>query len=361
MPLRDPALINRQRAGAIVGHIRMGKLDANGRPQKHETFRLTTKSREIADSVARACGGEVRWWNAKNKADSAWEVEIADSLAVTIPPVQILDQWWKRYEGRECLRICDGVQQQKVQEPCVCPADVEERYANARSRDGGTACLPYTRLNVILPWVAGLGMWTLVSTGLWTALDLEEKAEQLQAARDAGLSLTAQLRLEKVAGKQNGQSTLWVVPRLYILDSLAEIQSGQLAVEGGTLRLPPPPQRLAIEAAKNGTAPAAIAPPNGEQSWPVTRQPPPSPPAPTAQQLANQATKATTRAEVAEIKAIADRLGLTVEHVTIDGAAEALDGYLRHRWSALPPASPRVEHVPDDGVPLPPEPEDTFR
>lgn len=317
MPLMD--LIDRQRAGAQVGEIRLGMktegTNKNGQtvtfPKKLETFRFTTGSRPVADSVADLYGGEVTPWDRK------WQVlTTVSAIDVTIPPAEVISQWWEKWGGG-LERRCDGVTIQRENKPCVCPLDLLDRSAMAVG--GGDACKPITRLNVILPGVADIGVWLLSSTGMNAAIQLGSKAMMMLTARERGIALRAQLRLEYVEKTVARKLRKFVVPKLDILDSLAEIESGALDGTAGTLRLGTAPERQAI------TAGAPVA------QRPVT-----------AQELADRAQVATWRGEIKVIADLAAEQLLSDDHVCTDPSLtlyEPLADFLRARWADLPGSS----------------------
>jgi hypothetical protein len=359
MPVHD--LMAAQRAGVEVGRVRLGKKNANGHPMRLPTLRLTTPSRDIADGVAAVYGGTVAWWEEKKQ----WEVitEHTD-LEVVIPPLEVITQWWEMWGGKPvaCLRRCDSqVQQLGERGPCACPADIDERIRLGRLNPP-QACLPRTRLRIVLPYVPGLGMWMVTSSGLGAAISLGGQAWRLQKVREMGINLRAKLRVEERTGSKDGKPTRWLVPCLDILDSAAEIASGQ--IPANEMRLPPPPKRLALTAgtsspqapaqqesqtppaqkpASEQPKPPAPAKPVTEDWPPVAKAPAAAPPAKSlAQTLAERATSATSRGELATVIAEAKEALVTDHLVMIDGAEETLRDYITHLWNKLParPAAP---------------------
>lgn len=199
------SILTLQRRLRELGRIRTGVKVAgsNGRsrPAKLETFRLTSPSRELLEAAAEIYGGEVRAW----PEGDGWElVTKVDALDIIIPPGDAMSQFFEMWSGGGCQRRCDGVTNLLTMEPCLCPADQDERRTLAAD---GKACKPTTRLNVILPLVPDMGVWRLESHGYYAAVELAGTAEFLARATAEGRLLPARLRLDQREAKRPGQPT----------------------------------------------------------------------------------------------------------------------------------------------------------
>jgi hypothetical protein len=220
-------ILTLQRQMRELGRIRTGVQVDSGRgrkrPEKLDTFRLTSSSRELIEEAATVYGGDARPW------DGGWEVVTAvNTLDIVVPPGQVVSQWFELWTGGGCLRRCDGVTNVLSMGPCECPADAAERVALAAK---GEACKATTRLNVILPALPDLGVWRLESHGYYAAVELAGAAEVLAIAAGRGRLLPARLRLDQREKKMPGHPTnRYTVPVIEILETLSQLAPGDAAV-----------------------------------------------------------------------------------------------------------------------------------
>lgn len=227
-------LVDLQRRGRQIGEIRLGQAvpigEGKTRPEKLSAFRFTTKSANVARSVADLHGGQATPIKLQNGAAS-WEViSEATELPVMVPPGDnVISQWYELWSAAGCQRRCDGETEQLTQSSCMCPSDPEARRQRAVS---GGACKPTTRLNVMLPDLPDLGVWLLSSHGFNAAVELGGAAEVLAAARNSGVIVPATLRLEQREARKPGQQVKrFVVPVLEIgatLRQMTELQSNSI-------------------------------------------------------------------------------------------------------------------------------------
>jgi hypothetical protein len=231
-----------QRAFRELGRIRMGQQVPLGngrkgtRPDKLETFRLTSPSRELLEHAAVEYGGTVVAWASPD--GDAWElVTEAKSLDIIVPPGRSLSQWNEMWGGGGCLRRCDGNREWLSGGPCLCPADPGDRNELAAK---GQACKPTTRLQVILPKLPDLGTWLLVSHGYYAASELAGTADLLMAAAEAGSMVPARLRIDERSVKRPGEPTKhFAVPVIEILGTMTELMGDRIptpAIGPGTGR-----------------------------------------------------------------------------------------------------------------------------
>lgn len=222
-------ILSLQRQLREIGRIRIGVQVPSGngrsRPSKLDSFRITSKSREIVDAAAELYGGDAKAWN--NDGSAEFEVITqATTLDIIVPPGQPVSQWLELWSGGGCERRCDGVTNVLTMGPCLCPADVDERLALAQK---GQACRATTRLNVILPALPDLGVFRLESHGYYAAVELAGAAEILARASETGLLIPARLRLEQRTKKVPGQATRqYAVPVIEFVDT----RMGELGLTG---------------------------------------------------------------------------------------------------------------------------------
>jgi hypothetical protein len=256
-------IITLQRRQTEVGRIRIGEqvTGSNGkpRPAKLDKFRITTASRRLIDEVARLYGGEVRKWTG-SPSGVQWEVYTdASSMPVVVPPQNFLTQWYEMWSGGGCQRRCDGQTEQRIGQPCLCPADLYERGQLAAK---GKACKATTRLNIMLAEVPSIGVWRLESHGNNAAIEMPGVAEVLaQAGGYVEGVLELQQRKQIVQKPGGGSETRqFIVPYLDVHQAPREVVAlsagpgaSRAAVAGGT-------ERQAI-----GSVPADVPAASGEQ------------------------------------------------------------------------------------------------
>ena len=230
-------IVDIQRRFRELGRIRTGhKVRTKGgrmAPAKLPRFRLTSPWQHLIEQAAEVYGGEAKpWRNEGTKADE-WEVIIdAESLPVVVPPGEVFDQWYELWTGGGCSRRCDGVRQTLVDRACQCPEDPHDRQEKAAK---GEACKPTTRLRLMLPDVADVGIWRLESHGFHAAAELGGAAGLVEAATRQGAMIPADLRLAAREGaRRPGEPRKsFYVPALSfrgtlgpVLDALGILETG---------------------------------------------------------------------------------------------------------------------------------------
>lgn len=228
-------IIDLQRRLAEAGRIRIGHQTAtnNGRkrPEKLDTFRLTSPDRARIEQAAHLFGGTPQQWDAP--AGQQWEVITAtDSLHVIVPPADMsFSQYYELWSGGGCQRRCDGRYNSITDSPCVCDPDKRE-------------CSIHTRLSVMLRDLPGLGVWRIDTSGYYAAVELQGAVEVVQLAAGRGQMLPARLRLEQRMVKRVGQGTRrFAVPVLDI-----EVSPGQLLGPAPLTPMIDSPTTAAVEA-----------------------------------------------------------------------------------------------------------------
>ncbi len=194
-------IIGLQRRLVEVGRIRMGEKAESGRPVRLETWKLTSRDQVRLKAAANAFGGEVREWK-----DHPGQYELhttVDALPILLMPGQAISQHYELWSGGGCKRRCDGQTEQLSDGACLC--DPERRE-----------CKPHTRLNVLLPDVAGVGAWRLDTTGYYAAVELTGTVDLLEVATMRGVLLPARLRIDQRSVLRDGQTRRFPVPTLDI-------------------------------------------------------------------------------------------------------------------------------------------------
>jgi Recombination directionality factor-like len=184
-------IVDMQRRLHERGRLRLGEKrpDRNGqqRPAKLQTFRFTSTDRLAIDTAAEAYGGHVEAWEA-GPGGAQWQVVTdATELPVIVPvgiPLPMLSQFYELWSGGGCQRRCDGQVEFLGDQQCMCDPDDRQ-------------CKPTTRLNLLLPDLAGLGVWRLESHGWYAAAELAGVVAVLERAAERGAFHPARLRAEQ--------------------------------------------------------------------------------------------------------------------------------------------------------------------
>lgn len=335
------AVLDLQRRGQQIGRIRLGEQVPVGtsgktRPSKLSTFRFTTTNRRIADAIVDLFGGQVRPW------EGQWEAITERSvIGVTIPPRDaVVSQWYELWNKGGCLRRCSSRIEQISGKECMCPHaadpfDQEMVQAAAKERarlaklNPPQACGLKTRISVMVPDLPGLGIFRLDTGSFYAAGEIGDQADLLQMARDRGIFLPAELRIEQRFRVANGKRTPYPVPVLEILNTFREIASGALGAGGINAQLPPAPgepQRALT------SGPAAPPQPSPVEQLPA-RQDDEDDQSVSGQEIAVKAAAATTAEEFDLLGRLAFSQGLDEELVeTSEGVFEELRPFLNACW-----------------------------
>lgn len=174
-------LLQRQQRMVEVGRIRIGEKSPEGYPTTRQTFRFTSRHRDILELVQKQFGGDLRPWVEK---EGEWEL-LSDAREIKVlfsskergdGDLESLVQHWERWAGNTCTHRCDGQTCQfwkqtgtktvgknkkvvPVNERATGPCQCDHSGATGRP-----ACKLVSRLLLILPQVPTLGMWR-VETG----------------------------------------------------------------------------------------------------------------------------------------------------------------------------------------------------
>jgi hypothetical protein len=242
-----PRVLDIQRRHMELGRIRLGERGAKGQPTRLDTWRLTSASRDLLESAAKVYGGAVEeWTDAPDKGYWQLTTDTA-SLDVIVPPGDPYSQFYELWSGGGCKRRCDGATELLSGEACKC--DPEERE-----------CKITTRVNVMLPRVAGLGVWRLESHGYYAAAELPDALDLLQQI-SGGRMVSGVLRIEQRSSKKDGRTNRYPVPVLDLPNvTLASLVGNQVVVN--------PPAQL-----ETGKPPLLDGPPPTDEKFHGTETP----------------------------------------------------------------------------------------
>jgi hypothetical protein len=214
-------ILTLQKSMRRLGRIRMGSkstktVTRNGKevevefPNKLETWRITSMSKDLLDAAAVIYGGEVTEWEG-SPSGKQWELFTeASALDVIIPPGDMaFSQWFELWSGGGCQRRCDGQTEIISDQACMCPADPELRIEEAGK---GRACKPTTRLFVIQPHLPDVGLWHFESHGFYAATEIPGTINIIRTAAANGTLIPARLRIEQRSVKRDGKTKNFAVP-----------------------------------------------------------------------------------------------------------------------------------------------------
>jgi hypothetical protein len=231
-------IIGLQRRLVEVGRIRMGEKGERGNPKRLENWKLTSRDQLRLTAAAKVFGGDVREWEG-HAGQYELHTEV-DSLPILLMPGQAISQHYELWSGGGCKRRCDGENEQLSDGACMCDPDARE-------------CKPHTRLNVLLPDVAGIGCWRLDTQGYYAATELAGTVDLLEIATMRGVLLPARLRIDQRAVLRNGQTRRFPVPTLDIDVRPLEMQAITQAAHEGEVAPLPDGYRPVAELSAGGT------------------------------------------------------------------------------------------------------------
>jgi len=250
-----------------VGRIRIGQYTVpegkKGRPVKLDRFRLTSVTEDHIRVAAEEYGGEARPYQPQGGGTRQWEVVTeTNALDVWIINGQLIDPVYEAWgSGRTCIRRCDGEWNTVLQEPCLCN-DPERRPADPRQ-----LCKITTRVNVMLPKVAGLHSWRLETHSENAAVEMASPSvgglvRAAEVPVPATLRLRREMRRERNHEKQTFETKEFFVPwfDLSRIGAQALAAGGAAATEALTAAGAPAllsSQRPAIEAGPVSAVPVS--------------------------------------------------------------------------------------------------------
>lgn len=198
-------IIDLQRRLREIGRIRIGEQvptnNGKTRPAKLETFRFTSRDRQVIDAAATRFGGTVTEWAAPDGPQWQVTTRVAE-IPVIVPPGDMsFSQAYEQWTAGGCKVRCDGRWDHIADKACHC--DPEAR-----------ACDIHTRLSVMVPDLPGVGVWRLDTQGYYAAVELGGVVDICGEATANGRMLPARLRLEQRSIKREGQTRRFAVPVL---------------------------------------------------------------------------------------------------------------------------------------------------
>lgn len=168
------SILKRQQRIVEVGIIRIGEKGISGSgkeyPRSRETFRITSKFKDLLDVAQKVYGGEVRQWK---DHPGHWELL---SEAKTIKglfstretgdgELESLIQHFEQWKGNTCTHRCNGetceVWKQIGNDKKDKPIYDKDLVPCSCEHDGDRDCKLVSRVRVILPEVPSLGLWRL--------------------------------------------------------------------------------------------------------------------------------------------------------------------------------------------------------
>ncbi len=223
------SIVDLQLKARRLGEIRLGDtMTKNGKtfPVSLDTFRLTSAAKGLLDQAAELWGGKVVPWQASPNTAAKWQVVTdTNELPVFVAP-QDPDSvtWYESWTQGGLQRRCDGESIVSRTEHLACVCDPDNRE-----------CKMVTRLQVMLPDLPDVGVWTLSSTGFYAASEMAMSIQiVMQSAQVTGALPEAVLAIEHRESKTPGQPTKkFVVPVLRFADSLGSFMEQTIALPQG--------------------------------------------------------------------------------------------------------------------------------
>lgn len=229
---------------AVAGTNKRG--EQKSRPAALNAFRFTSPTKDLLDQLAVVYGGDVKPWNDKKASPSEqWQLySNADDINVLCIPGS-LSVWYEHWEGKGCLRRCDGVTCKVPQQ--TGPHDYELVDVDCLCRAEGIAlCARHTRIQFILPEISFAGCWRLESHGTKASHELPAMADLIEALTVQGRMVKARLSIDHrsemtIVGPRN-----YIVPKLSMEDTPLALAAGgsTLAIGAGDTPAPPPTMQL---------------------------------------------------------------------------------------------------------------------
>lgn len=301
-------IVDQQRQLRERGRIRIGYSTFNQKgdktPHRLKTFRFTAPDEPTIKQVAESYGGVPEPWPDGGR-DRFQVVTEADRIPVVYTSQfggisQSYETWARGFCTRRCDTVTCWSPGRKGMEPQPCLCDPDERE-----------CKLTTQLAVIVPELAGLGTWRLVSHGWYAGVELTTAIDLIEAALGIGTRIDAVLGLEvrEVRRLLDGKPVVrkFAVPTFDIVTSVAALGRGAAA---GGAALGASTAQTAVGSAAPGlpsevTSPGKTSPPpSPPEGWQPVDQAalPPAPPfASVADQLAQVETPPPRRANAAPL------------------------------------------------------------
>lgn len=186
-------LNNIQRRTAEHGRLRTGYTQGN-QPKRSNTWVITSHSEEHVRTAAKLWGGTPERWTPLNQNVVQWRVVTeASAIEALITPGDPLNQYNEMWTAGGCQRRCDGDTELLSRQPCICARQFGEDWHQQKK---GTVCATTSRLNVMLPDLAGMGMWRAETHSFYAASEWGGMVDMVLAGTDGRGFVPVTLRIE---------------------------------------------------------------------------------------------------------------------------------------------------------------------
>ncbi|WNI15548.1 hypothetical protein [Actinacidiphila sp. ITFR-21] len=201
-------LKNIQARAAEHGRLRTGYTQGN-RPVRSATFVVTSHSEEHVRKAAELWGGAPEQWTPLNSNIAQWRViTTASSIEALITPGDPLNQYNELWTGGGCQRRCDGETELLTRQPCLCARQFGEDWHQQKK---GTVCSATSRLNVMLPDLAGMGMWRAETHSFYAAAEWGGMVDMVLKGTNGDGFVPVTLRIEPRQVVRAGKTTKFPV------------------------------------------------------------------------------------------------------------------------------------------------------
>lgn len=217
-----------------LGRIRFGDKGPKGEPRKGKTLRFSSNDDVTLKALASQHGGDVIPWE---NGEQAWHL-VTETVSIPVfLPADPIDTWYEKWgkggihrrcDGERCTRPVineDGGFMEEVD--CLCLSEGMTPGDREDVKQG--ACQVTVRLRVVIPDVPGIGIWMATSHSIYAALELPGQVALLDAMRDRGQLVPAELAIDARTEKKPWEKFKreYIVPVIRVRSSLRQLQSGE--------------------------------------------------------------------------------------------------------------------------------------
>lgn len=237
-------ILTLQRQARELGRLRTGTYD--GRPQRSETWVLSSHSKDYIEAAADVWGGAPEQWTPQGGGAEQYRVVThTATVDAVLPPGDPLSQSYEMWSKGGCTRRCDGMTEQLTDNPCICRDRFGEEFHEQKA---GTVCSIHTRLNVILPALPDIGLWRAETKSFWAANELAGAVDTVRGLVGPQAMVPVRLRIEQRSRVAGGKRKNFPV----VVLELRGITAGQVLDGAGAL--PQAPARPGVTGDTGGRA-----------------------------------------------------------------------------------------------------------
>lgn len=202
-----------QRSLREIGRIRTGfstpttsaRGKAFNKPERSETFILSSLQKPMIERAAALWGGTVEAWTPQGSKVPMWRVVTeAPVIDAILPPGNPFSSMYEMWSGGQCLRRCDGVTEDKTAKPCACITQFGEEWHLREPKVPPEVCKITGRLNVYLelgddgrPETQDFGFWRLETHGFYPVSEMSGIVDYIKGRLGYEPSIRIRLAIEQ--------------------------------------------------------------------------------------------------------------------------------------------------------------------